>query len=63
MQCCINDVTVNNVPNFLTRFPADIMQAIMVQNPDNDLNTFSSPLHLQGVMSYLPVCKHTAAKW
>jgi hypothetical protein len=34
-----------------------------VQNPDDDLSTLSFPLHLQGVMLYLPVCKPTAAKW
>ncbi len=49
MQCHVNDVTVNNVPNFLTPFPTDNMHALVVQNPDNDLTTLSFPLHLQGV--------------
>ncbi len=34
-----------------------------MQNPDDDLTTLSSPLHLQGVTSYMPVCKPTAAEW
>jgi hypothetical protein len=62
MQCRINDMTVNNVPKFLTRFPTDNTHALIVQNPDND-STIFFPLHLQGVMSYLPVHKLTAAKW
>jgi hypothetical protein len=49
MQCCVNDVTVNNVPKFLTRYPPDNMHALIVQNPDDDSTTLSFPLHLQGV--------------
>jgi hypothetical protein len=63
MQCRINDVTVNNVQIFLTCFTTDNMHALIVQNPDNDSTTLSFPLHLQGVMSYLPVHKPTAAEW
>jgi hypothetical protein len=63
MQCRVNDVTVNYVPNFLTRFPTDNTHALVVQNPDNDLTPLSFPLHLQGVMLYLPVHKPTADKW
>jgi hypothetical protein len=63
MQCHVNDVTVNNVPKFRTRFPTDNMHALIVQNPDNDSTTLSFPLHLQGVTLYLLVRKSTAAKW
>jgi hypothetical protein len=63
MQCHVNDVTVNKVPKFLTRFPTDNTHALIVQNPDNDSTTLSFPLHLQGVMPYLPVPKPTAAIW
>jgi hypothetical protein len=63
MQCRVYDVTVNNVPKFLTRFPTDNRHALIVQNPDNDLTTLSFPLHLQGVTPYLPVCKPTAVEW
>ncbi len=63
MQCCLNDMTVNNVPKFLTRFPTDNMHALVVQNPDNDSTTLSFPLHLQGVTLYLPVCKPTTNEW
>jgi hypothetical protein len=63
MQCPVNDVTVNNVPKILTCFPTDNMHALIVQNPDDDSTTLTFPLLLQGVMSYLLVCKPTATKW
>jgi hypothetical protein len=62
-QCHVNDVTVNNVPKFLTCFPTDNMHALIMQNSDNDLTTLSFPLNLQGVTSYLPVSKHIATEW
>jgi hypothetical protein len=63
MQCCVNDMTDNNVPKFLTCFPTDNMHALVVPNLDNDLTILSFPLHLQGVTSYLPVRKPTVNKW
>jgi hypothetical protein len=63
MQCLVIDVTVNNVPKFLTRFSTDNTHALIVQNPDDDSTTLTFPLHLQGVTSYLLVSKPTAAKW
>jgi hypothetical protein len=63
MQCRVNDVTVNDVLKFLTCFPTNSTHTLIVQNPDNDSTTLYFPLHLQGVTSYLPVCKPTAAKW
>jgi hypothetical protein len=63
IQCCIIDMTVNDVSKFLTCFPTDNTHALVVQNPDNDSTTLFSPLHLQGVSSYLPVRKPTATKW
>jgi hypothetical protein len=49
MQCCVNDVTVNNLPKFLTCFPTDNTHALIMQNPEDDLTTLFFPLHLQGV--------------
>jgi hypothetical protein len=63
MQCHINDMTVNDVPKFLTHFPTDNMYSLIVQNPDDDSTTPTFPLHLQQVTLYLPVCKPTATKW
>jgi hypothetical protein len=62
MQCRINDMTVNDVPKFLTCFPNDNMHTIIVQSPDDDLNTLSFSLHLRGVTLYLPVRKPIAAE-
>jgi hypothetical protein len=47
----------------MTCFPTDNTHTIIVQNPDDDLNTLSFPLNLQGVMLYLSVRKPTAAEW
>ncbi len=63
VQCHVNDVTVNDLPKFLTCFPTDNTHPLIVQNPDDDSTTLSFPLNLQGVMLYLPVRKLTAAKW
>jgi hypothetical protein len=54
MQCRVNDMTVNDGPKFLTHFLTDNMHAFIVQNPDDDLTTLSSPL---------PVHKPIATKW
>jgi hypothetical protein len=62
MQCPVNDMTVNNFLKLLTCFPPDNTHAIIVQYPDDESNTLSFPLHLQGVTLYLPVQKPTAAK-
>ncbi len=43
MQCRVNDMTVNDVPKFLTHFPTDNMHALIVQNPDDDSITLSFP--------------------
>ena len=55
MQCHVNDVTINNVPKFLTHFPTDNMHAIVIINPDDESNICIFPLHLQGVTLQLPV--------
>ena len=55
LQCHVNDVTVNDVPKFLTRFPTDNMHAIVVINPDGESKVCIFSLHLQGATPYLPV--------
>ncbi len=60
MQCRVNDVTVNNVPKLLPRFPIDNTHTLIVQNPGNDSTTLVFPMHLQEVMLYLPLRKPTA---
>ncbi len=36
MQCCINDMKVNDVQKKMTHFPTDNTHALIVQNPDDD---------------------------
>jgi hypothetical protein len=43
MQCCINDVTVNNVPKFLTRFPTNNTHALIVKTQMMIRPPFLSP--------------------
>jgi hypothetical protein len=55
MQCCVNDMTVNNLPKFLAADPTDQMHALTWTNPDNPLQPVIRPLILRGVMLLLNV--------
>jgi hypothetical protein len=54
-------MTRNKVRRHLRR--SVVFLYLTICKTDDDLNTLSFPLHLQGVMSYLPVRKPTAAEW
>ncbi len=55
MQCCVNDVTVNNLPKFLAANPTDQMHALTINDPDNPLQPVIIPLILRGVTLLLNV--------
>jgi hypothetical protein len=55
MQCCVNDVTVNSLPNFLAANPTDQMHALTINDPDNPLQLVILPLTLRGVTLLLNV--------
>jgi hypothetical protein len=55
MQCCVNDVTVNNQPKFLAADPTDQTHALTLTNPNNPLQPVILPLTLRGVTSLLNV--------
>ncbi len=55
MQCCVNDVTINNLPTFLAADPTDQMHALTLTDPDNPLQPVILPLTLRGVTSLLNV--------
>jgi hypothetical protein len=55
MQCCVNDVTVNNLPKFLAANPTDQTHALTINNPNNPLQLVILPLTLRGVTSLLNV--------
>jgi hypothetical protein len=49
MQCCVNDVTINNLPKFLAADPTDQMHALTLTNPNNPLQPVILPLILRQV--------------
>jgi len=55
MQCCVNEVIVNDLPKFLASDPTDQMHALTVKDPDNPLQLVILPLTLRGVTSMLNV--------
>ncbi len=55
MQCCVNDMTVNNLPKFLAANPTDQTHALTTNDPNNPLQLVILPLTLRGVTSLLNV--------
>ncbi len=55
MQCCVNDVTVNNLPKFLVADPTDQTHALTLTDPNNPLQPVILLLTLRGVASLLNV--------
>ena len=60
MQCCVNDVIVDETPKFLAIKPTDQTHALTVPNPDDPSQTLTLPLALRGVTSLLYVRNVTA---
>jgi hypothetical protein len=48
MRCCVNDLTVNNLPEFLAADPTDQTHALTLTDPDNPLQPVILPLILRG---------------
>ncbi len=55
MQCRVNDVTVNNLLNFLAADPTNQMHALTLTEPDNPLQPVILLLNLRGVTLLLNV--------
>jgi hypothetical protein len=55
MQCRVNDMTVTNLPKFLSTDPTDQMHALTLTDPDNPLQPVILPLTLRGVTLVLNV--------
>ncbi len=55
MQCCVNDVTVNDLPKFLAADPTNQMHALTLTDPNNPLQLVILPLILMGVTLLLHV--------
>ncbi len=55
MQCCVNDVIVNNLSKFFATDPTDQTHALTLTNPYNPLQPVILPLILRGVTLLLNV--------
>jgi hypothetical protein len=55
MQCCVIDVTINDLPKFLAANPTDQMHALTINDPNNPLQLVILLLTLRGVTSLLNV--------
>jgi hypothetical protein len=63
VQYQVNDMIVDNTPNFLTSDPTDHMHALTIKDPDHLAQTIILPLALQGVTSLLNLRAPTLDKW
>ena len=55
MQCCVNDVIVDEMSKFLVIKPTAQTHALTVPDPDDPLQMLTLPLSLRGVTSLLHV--------
>jgi hypothetical protein len=62
MQMRLNDVKVSAVPKFLTTRPSDQTHALTFNEMDTQ-EPYTIPLSLQGVTSYFPTRKPSAAEY
>jgi hypothetical protein len=60
MQCCMNNVIVDETPKFLAIKPTDQTHALTVPDPDDPSQTLTLPLSLRGAISLLHVRNVTA---
>ena len=62
MQLRLNDVSVNEIPKFLITNPTEQDHAITIDLAEND-GRLTLPLSIEGVTSYFPSFKPTAAQY
>jgi hypothetical protein len=60
MQCCVNDMIVDETPKFLAIKPTDQTHALTVPDPDDPPQMLTLPLTLRGVTLLLHVRNVTA---
>ncbi|KAL7530108.1 hypothetical protein ACHAXR_003313, partial [Thalassiosira sp. AJA248-18] len=63
MQARVNDVTINELPKFLSANPNAQSHAIVIQDPDDRATTLTLPLSLRRVTSYLPTFAISREDW
>ena len=63
MQCQVNDVTIDDTPEFLARNLTDKTHALTIKDPDHPAQAVTLPLALGGVTLLLNVRAPTLDKW
>ena len=63
MQCCMNGVLMDEVPNFLAPVTSEMMHAIQIENPFDTTHPIIIHLKLNGVTSYFDVKKPTQEEY
>ena len=62
MQTLLNDVTVNEVPLFLSRRPDDTTHVLQVLDPMDNSSSLIISFSLKGIVTYLSIHKPTIAE-
>jgi len=63
MQCRVNDLIIDEMPNFLAHDPTDHMHALTIRDPHNPAQTVIHPLALRGMTSLINVRAPTLNEW
>ncbi len=63
MQCWLNGVEINEVPNFFTNDPTTSTHSIQIADPTDDVHPYIIPLQLEGVVSYFEYSLPTSAEF
>ena len=63
MQCRVNDIIINGVPNFLMKTLTPESHSIVAQDINNPLTPLVLPMYIHGVTSWIPVSKPSLEDW
>ena len=63
MQCCLNGMQINEVPQFLEELPSKITHAIELVDPFNTTQPLIIQLKLSGATSYFDVYSLSIAEY
>ena len=63
MQCRINGVEINKVARFLTQDPTTSTHSIQIADPTDPVHPYTTPLQLEGVVSYFEFSLPTSAEF
>ena len=63
MQCRMNGVAIHEVPRFLTQNPTTSTHSIVIADPTDDVQSYTIPLRLEGVVSYFEYTLPTSAEY